>query len=237
MSKFISQKVNNWLKTAQTGLYPLSCFICQQAGQHGLDLCPACRRELSPIELGCSICGIELSTANAVCGRCLKSPPAFNRVEAPYRYQGSARFLIQQLKFQSKYCCARIIGSLMASHLKPLNKTPDALMAVPLHIKRLSERGFNQSELIAQHLQQQLKVPLRNQPLTRLRNTAKQSSLHADDRRNNIHQAFSYQASDKINSIAIIDDVVTTGATADELAKTLKQAGVEKVEIWAFARA
>ena len=125
----------------------------------------------------------------------------------------------------------------MAQHLKALNKTPDALIAVPLHKNRMIERGFNQSELIAQHLQQQLKIPLLSQRVKRVRDTVNQSSLHADERRKNIRKAFSYRASSKINSVAIIDDVVTTGATANELAKTLKQAGVKKVEVWAFARA
>jgi len=229
--------MNNWLKKAQLKVFPTSCFICNQAGHNSLDLCADCLKDLMPLEQCCSICSIELTTQNNVCGRCLKNTPHFDRVETPYRYHGSTQFLIQQLKFQSKHCCARIIGSLMVRHLKPLNKTPDALIAVPLHKKRMIERGFNQSELIAQHLHQQLNIPLLKQHAKRLRNTANQSSLHAEERRKNIRNAFSYRNPNNISSVAIIDDVVTTGATANELAKTLKQAGVEKVEIWAFARA
>ena len=229
--------MNNWLKTAQLKIFPASCFICNQAGHNSLDLCADCLQDLTPLEQCCSICSIELTTQHSICGRCLQNAPGFDRVEAPYRYQGSTQLLIQQLKFQSKHCCAKIIGTLMARHLKPLNKTPDALIAVPLHKKRMIERGFNQSELIAQHLHQQLNIPLLKQHAKRLRNTANQSSLHADERRKNIRNAFSYRNSNKVHSVAIIDDVVTTGATANELAKTLKQAGVKKVEIWAFARA
>lgn len=125
----------------------------------------------------------------------------------------------------------------MAEHFRYETNKPDALLAVPLHVQRLSERGFNQSELIAQQLQQQLSIPLLSQSAKRLRNTSTQASLTAIERRRNMRKAFSYHASHTIKSIAIIDDVVTTGATANELAKTLKASGVKHVQVWAFARA
>jgi len=235
--KIYLNKMNDWLKKAQQCVFPAHCFICNHAGHDSLDLCAACLQDLIPLEQSCSICSIELTTQQHICGRCLQSTPNFDRVEALYRYQGHAQFLIQQLKFHSKYCCAKIIGTLMASHLNLLNKAPDALMAVPLHKKRMIERGFNQSELIAQHLHQQLNIPLLSSHVKRIRHTDNQSSLSANERRKNIHQAFSYRSAANINSVAIIDDVVTTGSTANELAKTLKKAGVKHVEVWVFARA
>ncbi|HIF18607.1 MAG TPA: ComF family protein, partial [Cycloclasticus sp.] len=113
----------------------------------------------------------------------------------------------------------------------------DALIAVPLHTQRLKERGFNQSEQIAQHIHKALDIPLLPHALKRNINTASQASLSADERRKNIKGAFDYQIQTKFQRVAIIDDVVTTGSTANEIAKTLKKSGIKQVDIWAFARA
>lgn len=129
------------------------------------------------------------------------------------------------------------MGLLMAQHIKALNKQADALMPVPLHAKRLNERGFNQSELIAQYIQKAIGVPLIQHALKRVVNTTSQATLKANERRKNLKNAFSYTSTQNIQSVAIIDDVVTTGSTANEIAKTLKRQGVQRVEIWAFARA
>ncbi|MFT6217976.1 MAG: ComF family protein [Cycloclasticus pugetii] len=125
----------------------------------------------------------------------------------------------------------------MGQHFKTLEKLPDALIAVPLHPKRLKERGFNQAELIAQHIHKELNIPLVSPDLTRIINSTSQTSLKASERRKNLKNAFCYEPSIELRSIAVIDDVVTTGSTANEIAKTLKKKGVQQVEIWAFARA
>lgn len=122
-------------------------------------------------------------------------------------------------------------------HVKKKANKPDVLLAVPLHSKRLSERGFNQSELIAEHIHKGTGIPLMHHQLKRTINTQSQTSLKAAERRKNLKDAFQYSGVNTIKSVAIIDDVVTTGSTANEIAKTLKQHGVERVEIWAFARA
>tara|TARA_R110002074_G_scaffold145034_1_gene293165 strand:+ start:37373 stop:38107 length:735 start_codon:yes stop_codon:yes gene_type:complete len=237
LSKLISKKLNNWFLSAQSCVYPYTCFICNQPGHHGIDLCDACLAELPRIEQACTICNIVLTTDSSICGRCLKKTPYFDRITTPYRYHGTARFLIQSLKFQAKHSCAKIMGELMARHIKTLDKKPDALVSAPLHPKRLAARGFNQSDFISQWLQRELQIPLLHQPLKRVINTSSQASLNAAERRKNIRNAFRYQAKGDFRSIAIIDDVVTTGSTANEMAKTLKKAGVERVEVWAFARA
>ncbi|MDX2425509.1 MAG: ComF family protein [Cycloclasticus sp.] len=237
MSKLISKKMNNWLLSAQSCVYPYTCFICDQPGHNAIDLCSACLAELPRIEQACTICNIALTTDSRICGRCIKDTPYFDRISTPYRYHGTARFLIQSLKFQAKHSCAKIMGELMVRHIKALDSRPDALISVPLHPKRLAVRGFNQSDFISQWLQQDLQIPVLHQPLKRIINTSSQASLNAAERRKNIRNAFRYEATRKIRSVAIIDDVVTTGSTANEIAKTLKKAGVERVEVWAFARA
>lgn len=229
--------MDNWSNIVQSNLYPSTCFICDQQGHNELDLCLNCFQDLRSSALSCAICDIELATESSICGRCLKQTPSFDQITSLYQYEGIAQFLIQSLKFQAKHSCARIMGQLMAQHFKTLNKNPDALIAVPLHSKRLRERGFNQSDFIAQHIHNELGIPLIQHRLKRVINTISQTALKANERRKNLKNAFSYKSMQGINSIAIIDDVVTTGSTANEIAKTLKKQGVQRVEIWAFARA
>jgi ComF family protein len=237
LSKLIYKKLSNCLEFVQNGLYPSTCFICDKLGQSSLDLCHACQQELFSDEHACITCGIQLATDNSICGRCLKTTPHFDTVRTLYRYEGISQFLIQSLKFQKKHSAAKIMGTLMAAEFKHLEAKPDALIAVPLHTQRLKERGFNQSEQIAQHIHKALDIPLLPHALKRNINTASQASLSADERRKNIKGAFDYQIQTKFQRVAIIDDVVTTGSTANEIAKTLKKSGIKQVDIWAFARA
>lgn len=237
LSKLICNKIDNWLNIAQSSFYPYTCFICHQPGINHLDLCGSCANDLITIEQTCTVCDIQLNVGSAICGRCLKTTPYFDQITTLYRYEGIAKLLIQSLKFQSKHSCARIMGELLMQHVKKKANKPDVLMAVPLHSKRLSERGFNQSELIAEHIHKGTDIPLIHHQLKRTINTQSQTSLKAAERRKNLKDAFQYSGVDTVKSVAIIDDVVTTGSTANEIAKTLKQQGVERVEIWAFARA
>ncbi|MDF1689408.1 MAG: ComF family protein [Cycloclasticus sp.] len=237
MSKLIYENIDNWSNIVQSKLYPLTCFICEQQGHNGLDLCSHCLNDLKPITPSCSICNIQLTTKSSICGRCLKTPPSFDQIISLYQYEGIAQFLLQSLKFQARHSCARTMGKLMARHFTQLNKQPDLLLAVPLHAKRLRERGFNQSELIVQYIQKALDAPLNQHSLKRVVNTASQTTLKPPERRKNLKNAFHYTPVKDINSVAIIDDVVTTGSTANEIAKTLKKQGVQHVEVWSFARA
>ncbi len=237
LSKLISKLVNKWLNNTHLLFYPYTCFICEQPAHQALDLCTACQQELPLKQTCCTICDIELTASNTICGRCLKSPPYYDKVFTLYLYQQSARYLVHALKFQSKHQCARIMGSLMAKKFKQHQLKPDAVIAVPLHPKRLRQRGFNQAEEIARYIHQAANIPILNQQLKRTINTVNQSSLTAAERQKNIRGAFLFEPQSKADFIAIIDDVVTTGSTANEIAKVLKKAGIKRVEIWAFARA
>ena len=235
---FIWKIMNNWLNKIQSILYPYTCFLCNQPGNNELDLCDRCYAGFSPLSICCNICGISMKTkVSHVCGRCLASPPHYDKITTLFDYQEDIKQLVLPLKFNAKVSAARTIGKLMANHFSNHPDMPDALLAVPLHKKRLRKRGFNQSELIAKHLQRQLNIHLLQQFCTRTRNTISQTSLKATERRKNLKNAFHCDNHQSINSIAVIDDVVTTGSTANEIAKTLKKSGVKRVEIWAFARA
>ncbi len=178
-------------------------------------------------------------TINApqLCGRCLKNPPSFEETHAPYLYADGLRYLITQLKFNQHYQNARLLGNLMAQHLATCAELPECIIPVPLYVKRYRERGFNQSIEIARHLTRQLAIPLALKHCIRNRDTDHQTGLAAKQRRKNLRLAFSIVKPMKYQHVAIVDDVMTTGATVEALAYALKQQGVSRVDVWVCARA
>jgi len=229
-------KVNDWLETIQNLLYPPSCLLCGAAGQDRLDLCRACHQALPWIDKGCPLCGLPVPLANALCGRCLEHPPPFFRTRAPLHYAPPVAGLIAALKFGGRLACARLLGELLARQWMHLPR-PDCLLPVPLHPDRQHRRGFNQALEIARPLSRRLEIPLQPRFCRRVRATVPQRQLDAGQRRGNLRGAF--EASEKVEGhhIALIDDVMTTGATVREIASTLLKAGAAKVEVWVVARA
>ena len=147
------------------------------------------------------------------------------------------RYLIAQLKFAHQYKNARLLGGLLAQHIGGSAELPDCIVPMPLHPNRYRERGFNQSIELARHLSKQLAIPLDLHSCVRNRDTAHQTSLPAKQRRKNMRKAFSIKKSLPFQHVAIVDDVLTTGASASALAQALKQNGVSRVDVWVCARA
>lgn len=232
--------MNNWLKNIQTLLLPPRCIFCGDKGFRDLDICPGCFHDLQHNHHCCYRCGEHFDAANAVaqlCGRCLKNPPSFDETHAPFRYDSAMRHLITQLKFHRNYKNARLLAGLLAEHVAVVSKLPECIIPVPLHPNRYRQRGFNQSLEIARHLGKQLTIPVNFNSCIRSRDTSHQSELPAKQRRNNMKRAFDLAATISYRHVAIIDDVMTTGATVDALAAALKRHGVAKVDIWVCARA
>jgi len=177
------------------------------------------------------------TTAPILCGRCLSSHPAFDETYAPFIYQGEMRHLITSLKFGAHYKNARLLGLLLADHLKKTAQRPDLILPIPLHKVRYRQRGFNQAIEIAKTVSRELKIPLDLNSCLRHRDTPHQTALTAKQRRKNIKNAFSIIKPIHAQHIAILDDVMTTGSTAHELAYVLKKAGVSRVDVWVCARA
>lgn len=201
-------------------------------------------------KLCCSQCAEIMEspgTATTVlCGRCLSRRPAFDRTYAPFIYQGAIRHLIGALKFGADYKNARLLGMLLAEHLTNLFQAdvsgvrpgkPDLILPVPLHKSRYRQRGFNQAIEIARIVAKELQIPLDLTSCRRHRDTPHQTQLPAKKRRKNLKNAFSIIKPIHAGHIAILDDVMTTGSTADELAYVLKKAGVGRVDVWVCARA
>lgn len=224
-------KVDKWL-------YPPVCLICGHAAGPGLDCCAGCRADLPRPAGCCRRCAIALPSDRPSCGACIKSPPPFDSAFAPYVYQTPLDRMVQAFKFQRDLAAGRVMAGLLADEMRGRKQTlPQALIPVPLHPWRQLRRGFNQADFLARDVANALGLRVMR-PLRRRRRTAVQSGLPAMKRRGNVRGAFAIRRVDGLpEHAALIDDVMTTGATVAECTRMLKQAGVQRVEVWAVARA
>ncbi len=232
--------VNNWLNIIQDCLFPPTCLLCGSSGQQSRDLCLTCHESLPVNDCCCRRCGVNLEMkhdTSYLCGKCQKQPPSFDETHAPFLYQSSIRHMIYNLKFNARFENARLLGSLLADKLYESAERPDCIVPVPLHPSRYCERGFNQSIEIARTVSRKLEVPLDLTSCRRNRNTAHQTNLPAKQRKKNMKNAFSVREPFSAGHVAILDDVMTTGTTVNELAKTMVGAGVTKIDVWICGRA
>jgi ComF family protein len=226
-----------WTEFALARLYPPTCLLCRAAGAAGLDLCAGCAGDLPSIAIGCDRCGVPLPQPGT-CGRCLQHPPPVARIITPFRYQPPLDALIKGFKFTGRLSSGRLLRELLLRALlhRPLD-LPDLIVPVPLHPRRLGERGFNQATELARGLGRGLAVPVDRRVCRRVRATAVQSQLPSDERRKNVRGAFEVVRPLAGPRVAIVDDVITTGSTVFELARALRKAGATDVQVWALARA
>lgn len=231
-----------WTKFTQSLLpFPRFCLLCASPCEGRRDLCGQCLADLPWNIQSCSVCALPLASSQKICGACLASPPAFE-CRAVFRYAFPMDRLLARLKYHGHLTPARVLGELLAEFLiEDDTPRPDLLLPVPLHDERLRERGYNQATELARPLARALGLPLEHRLITRVKATAMQKGLSADERERNLRRAFSidqerYRALGSPKSVAIIDDVVTTGATIEALARVLREAGVEQVQVWALAR-
>ncbi len=237
--------VNNWLFNMQSILSGQDCPLCgnRLPAQSPSLLCPGCQADLPLNRPACRRCAEPLPHPGLpLCGLCLQQPPDMHQTLVPFRYQAPFTRLVPDLKFHGRLGNARLMSQLMLTHLQGaihdgVMALPDGLIPVPLHAKRLRARGFNQSLEIARGLSRPLHIPLDRHGVIRQRDTLPQSDLDKPQRRHNIRSAFRVTRPLPWRHVAIVDDVVTTANTVNELARTLKKAGVEKVDVWAVARA
>ncbi len=231
--------VYNWIKSIQSRLFVPVCVLCKGPGTADRDLCEDCLQELPTNTRACQRCALPLPPgAETLCGECQRDSPAYHAAVAPFQYAPPLDHLILGLKFQGKLQLSRLLGELMADHLaRRADSRPELIVPVPLHPSRLRERGFNQALELARPIARRLGIALDYRCCERIRATAAQSQLRGKERRTNVKGAFRMIAPIAARHVAIVDDVVTTGHTVDELARVLVKSGVEKVEVWACARA
>ena len=217
-------------------LLPARCLLCAEAGADGLDLCAACRAALPWNRAACARCGLPLPAPEPACGRCLRAPPAFAATFAPWVYAFPLDRLLPRLKFHGDLAAGALVAGRMLAVARAAPR-PQARVPVPLNRQRLRERGYDQALELARPLARGLGLPLRADLLRRTRATAAQSDLAAGARRRNVRGAFAVAgAGDLPAHVALVDDVMTTGATLGECARVLRAAGVARVDVWVAAR-
>jgi ComF family protein len=242
----MSALLHFWFKLKQLPiahlLLPSRCALCLHPSPELL--CEIChQRYFSAQVVRCLQCGI--ASADSPCRRCDTDQPAYDATIAAVDYLPPVDQLVLALKFGHRLAHAVLFARLMRDALlqTPQNyppPMPDLLLPVPLSRERLSERGFNQALEIARPLAQALGIPLHPNLLLRVRDTNAQSLLHNAQRAKNIRNAFALTptAHESIagRHIGLVDDVMTTGSTLNELATTLKRHGAVRVTNWVFAR-
>ena len=212
------------------------CLNCRTDPESNHGLCEKCLQLISLNATCCEICARPL-TQNLVCGQCQKIPPFFDRALTPLLYVDPVDRFLCGLKYREQFSFARFAAGVMTNHaLKTGQKAPDMICPVPMTSKTLRKRGFNQSAFIGQLIAWQLGIPMSSNLILKTRDTAHQSDLKAKERQNNLKGAFECKRQVRGRHIVIVDDVLTTGATANELSKTLKKNGASRVDIWTCAR-
>ena len=222
-----------------------ACVLCGDSVSAIISLCNACKNDFPVLDNACQQCGLPLESASdssVICGQCIQSPPAVDYTLCLYHYQIPLDYLITELKYNQKLPHASILGQLFLARLLDVapEDVPDAILPVPLHKSRLVKRGFNQSLEIARPIAKKLKIPIALDIVRRKRQTRAQADLTAIERKKNVRDCFEIIKQETLSAyqhIVIIDDVVTTGSTTNELARLLKKAGVKKVGVWSVARA
>lgn len=214
-------------------MLPPVCLLCGAPAR--THTCERCLADL-PWHRGpqCPQCATPTPDGR-VCGACLKRPPAFVRTHAALAYRFPLDRLIPQLKYHGRLAIAPALAGWLAPALAAAPR-PDCIVPMPLHPARLRERGFNHAGEIARHLARSLGLPLDLESCRRVRDTPPQMQLRHDARRRNVRGAFSCAEAVRGRHIALLDDVMTTGTSLDELAATARHAGAREVSCWVVAR-
>ena len=202
-----------------------------------MDLCADCAAELPRNTHCCQRCALPLPISTPLCGRCQRKAPPWDAAWAPFRYAWPLDRLETRFKFSRDLAAGRVLATMWQREPQPPD-LPQLILPVPLHHRRLRERGYNQSLELARPLVRALNIPCRHDLLQRVRHTDAQTGLDAVERRRNLRNAFVLREREKLPAhIAVLDDVFTTGTTLAECAQVLKRAGVARVDVWSLARA
>lgn len=233
-----TKRVYQWLLQSD------HCLLCLAKLRHSpLAICSGCQLDLPWLLQGCRHCALPLPDGDQECRDCQQKLPVFQLVACAWRYDFPVNMLIGNFKYAKDWPAGRLLSELLAEHLVFLQQEAglelaDALLPIPLASKRLRQRGYNQAAMIAGWLGKSLQRPVLHQAVRRVRQTQTQQGLDARQRQANMLNAFQIMQPQQIagRHLALVDDVLTTGATCAELADLLLAAGARRVDVYCLAR-
>jgi ComF family protein len=221
----IGTKLERWLPAQP-------CLLCGAYSRNGA-WCAACDAALPYLTAPhCPLCALPTHNGN-ICGRCLKRKPQFDRTTAVFAYAFPLDKLVQALKYGERLTLANCLADRLAHRIEI---RPDCIIPMPLYPVRLRERGFNQSLELARRIASKLDIPLLPHACRRIRDTPPQSLLAWKKRGKNVRKAFACKQDLRGKHIAVVDDVMTSGASLNEVATVLRRAGATEVSAWVVAR-
>ena len=221
---------------AQTFRLPAICSLCNQYHRSTLAICEPCYELLTRLNSACRHCAMPLPDAIfPVCGQCLRKKPAIDDVFTAYRFEEPLRTLLHEFKYHQGFYLRTFMAQLMLDALSCAAYKTECLIPIPMHRLRIQQRGFNHAAELTKYLGRRLKIPFDLSACQKIRHTEPQAGLSSKQRRKNIRKAFS-ASPQPYQHVTLIDDLLTTGSTANELAQTLKNNGVARVDLWCCAR-
>ncbi len=224
------------LSIAQRIRLPSICILCKQFHKSSLAVCTACTDLLPTLESVCTYCAFPLPDNDyLICGYCIKKPPHFDSTTIGYRFEEPLRSLVHHFKYQNGLYLGAFLGQLIFNAWQKQPSYPQCLIPVPMHPKKLKSRGFNQTVILTRFLAKRMQLPYDLRSCQKTVNTTPQAELNGKKRSKNIQGAFTVKPL-PYTHVALIDDLLTTGSTVNELAKLLKKSGVQQVDIWCCAR-
>ncbi|MDW5299479.1 MAG: ComF family protein [Sedimentibacter sp.] len=240
--------MNTYIESFLELLYPEknTCFFCDAYDESIGEkyICSECetliKKIIPPV---CSKCSkpIDYNSSTNLCPDCSSYENHFEVSKSPFAYEGLIKKGIYNFKYHNKPYFSKFFGNCLVDYMEKTNYVSfDYIVSVPLHITKMRSRGYNQSELLAKHISNKLSIPYVD-ALKRTKLTPKQSSQSKEARRKNLNNAFSVKENSSVNliknsSVLLVDDVYTTGSTADECSKALLDFGVDKVYVITIAR-
>lgn len=219
----------------QRPLLKMQCCLCSEYHTEKAPICHACEQLLLPLGPACIQCATPLpDDPLSLCGHCIKKTPAIDKVFTIYRFEEPLRTLLHDFKYREKLHLSQFWVQKML--LNPPKISPNTcLIPVPIHKKRLYLRGFNQAAVLAYRLGKTMNIECSTQHIQKIKNTAPQAELEAKARQKNLRGSFKL-APIHYQHVILVDDLITTGSTANELADQLKKQGVQQVDLWCIAK-
>jgi ComF family protein len=227
---------SNWLKTFINLLTPRYCMLCSDKTAQPYNLCLGCKADLPWITHHCHGCAIPLNNPDVTrCGPCSAMSKAFTQTICPFRYSSPIDTWIKKLKFNQNFNVGRILAHCLSEAIQKIQPSIDVIIPVPLHTRRWIKRGYNQAHCISKRVSKLLEIPHDTNIVTRTLQTPPQVGLKKKERIKNVKNNFTFKAC-KYNTVVIIDDVMTTSATVNEIAKGLQNNGAKNVIIGCLSR-